>query len=105
MNVELKEFISSSSPSKNQSQLCREEGLAVSPTGHAASLCLFPGRAQDNSQKDTSGKAASQWGAKAGSSLLMLGLLASLLPASKGGEYIFNKQQHCSAQGMAQGGS
>lgn len=35
-------------------------------------------------QKDTSGKAASQVGAKAGSSLLVLGLLDALLPASKG---------------------
>lgn len=82
MNVELKEFISSSSPSKNQSQLCREEGLAVSPTGHAASLCLFPGRAQDNSQKDTSGKAASQVGGQ-GRQFLTDARPAGLLIASQ----------------------
>lgn len=45
MNVELKEFINSSSPSKNESQPCREEGLAVRkpfPPLDMRTLCACP---------------------------------------------------------------
>lgn len=45
MNVEIKEFINSSSPAKNESQPCWEEGLAVQepfPPLDTQPLCACP---------------------------------------------------------------